>query len=114
MGIGNSASSNSLLSRGSSPVVRRSPRRIAVAILGRTASWWGWGDADGKLRGRRVGFYISNAQIGSVIRLDSLSLSNSLELNTREQILRNPSSEVGEASLSVGTGEIIDPPFWLI
>lgn len=61
-----------------------------------------------------MGFYISNAQIGSVIRLDSLSLSNSLELNTREQILRNPSSEVGEASLSVGTGEIIDPPFWLI
>lgn len=49
-----------------------------------------------------------------VIQLDSLSHSNSLELNTTEHILRKPSSEVGEASLSVGTGEIIDPPFWLI
>lgn len=63
MEIGHYVSGNSLLSRGSSRGVRRSPRRTAVVILGRTASWWGWGDAEGKLRGRRMGFYIENAQM---------------------------------------------------
>lgn len=67
VGFGRSASSNSLLSRGSSPGVRRSPRRTAVVILGRTASWWGLGDAEGKLRGRRAGFYIfSMPKLGEV------------------------------------------------
>lgn len=65
MDIGHCASCNSLLSRGSSREVRRSPQRTAVAILGRTASWWGWGDAEGKLRGRRARSYIVNAQMVS-------------------------------------------------
>lgn len=65
MDIEDCASCNSLLSRGSSREVRRSPRRTAVAILGRTASWWGWGDAEGKLRRRRARLYIADAQMVS-------------------------------------------------